>query len=131
MAANPVIKPGTSACYDVDNTDYADSPLFYIQEGFATIEFDPDSLTTGTATGEGVVRECAWALADPNSCEIVAVDVDDDGARDNGVFDGDPGVSGGSQRRWLFDVGPGTYYIDMTAQPGAGEEGRWEVRGQQ
>ncbi len=95
--------------------------------------FDSD---TGAAwlvgdTGEGRIMQCvgvhAGVTPSVTSCEPISVDNDGNGSFDDGVLDGDPGSATGTQKRCIYDVGPGSYIWDNTAVASAGEDAHLEV----
>ena len=127
-ACGPGIGPKETCYLYLTNTSAGDSPIFTLTH-FADVAFDPDLLGTGTATGEITIEKCIGSAAGVNYCETLCVDVDGDGAVDDGILDGDSGEVSGEQRATTYDLGPGTYYIATPTNPGAGELAVVTVRG--
>jgi hypothetical protein len=120
--------PGDGCYYQIDDTSNDDSPLITVTR-LADACFDPDTNTEGTATGQVRIRHCMTGTVSVNTCSIVSVDVDGDGPIDNGILDGDPGTTSAAQRMCIYDLGPGRYYVEVSTNPGAGEDGVIEFRG--
>jgi hypothetical protein len=119
-ACGSTLGPKDSCFYYMTETADDDSGVITVAK-FADVHFNADLGATGTATGQIVIRRIINYTASANTSEIVAVDVDGDGAVDNGILDGDPGTTSGSQRATIWDLGPGRYYVDVTTGVGAGE----------
>ena len=123
-----IVGSGQAACFDF--TGSTDSGLIAFKAAKTHVCFDPNLASTGTATSEVYLRHCVSTVASANSCEKILVDIDGGGigSSDDLPLNGDSGETT-AQRRCIYDVPPGVYYIDIDTGSG-GETSRVKVRGE-
>ena len=125
---NRTIGPGNTCYLQLTNTLAGDSDMFRVTY-YADVKFDPDASSERDSTAEITVEHCVTGSKGVNTCDTVCVDVDGDGAVDDGILNGDPGDVSGEQRHFIYDLGPGLYYIATPTNPGVGEVGTVIIRG--
>ena len=125
---NRTIGPGDACYLQLTNTLAGDSAFLFVTHK-ADVKFDPDATSERDSTAEITVEHCVKDTKGVNICDTVCVDVTGDGVVDDGILNGDPGDVSGEQRHFLYDLGPGLYYIATPTNPGAGEVATVIVRG--
>jgi hypothetical protein len=126
-----LVTPGKTCYLKLTSSAATDSPFIFLTR-YGDVEFDPKLDGTGTSAAQVTVEKCTGGATyanRANMCETVCVDVDGNGPVDNGILDGDTGESSGSQRRYIYDLGPGLYYIATPTDPNAADTAVVTLRG--
>jgi len=100
-------------------TGATDSTLLKIETTSAHVYFDGNIASEGVATATAYLRQCDGTKVDNKECPKVLVDLDGGGIgpTDDLPLNGDDG-STTKQRRAIYDIGRGNYYIDVVTSPG-------------
>jgi len=100
-------------------TGSTDSALLKVETTSAHLYFDPNIASEGVATATVYLRQCDGTKVDNKECPKLLVDLDGGGIgpSDDLPLNGDDG-STVRQRRAIYDIGRGNYFIDVVTSPG-------------
>ena len=118
-AASPAntVNSGGTVFYCFTGT--TDSALLKINATSAHVYFDGNIASEGVASATIFIRKCDGTKVDNKECPKILVDLDGGGIgpADNLPLNGDDG-STAKQRRAIYDLGRGNYYVDVISSPG-------------